>query len=159
MSKRPILTAILLAAMTASAASAQRLGGIGGGLGGLTGPVGGVLGQVGNTVDRTVGGVTGQQNNPASFVNPSNPVSLDSVSTPVTAHRRRSAAIVRHPQGAPSRPIRANRETLDRDNEGQPVRKGELIVADPDPASLALAHARVSEPCGTSGPRTRASAW
>ena len=85
MSKRPILTAILLAIMAASAASAQILGGSGGPLGGVTGPVGGVVGQVGNTVDRTVGTVTGQPNSPSSFVNPSNPVSLDSVSTPIAA--------------------------------------------------------------------------
>jgi hypothetical protein len=35
--------------------------------------------------------------------------------------------------------IDANRATLDRDPEGQPVRKRELIATNPDPASLALA--------------------
>ena len=139
MSKRPILTAILVAALAGSAAHAQLLGGSGGGLGGLTGPVGGVVGQVGNSVGRTVGTVTGQAGNPASFVNPSNPVSLDNVSTPL--------AIISAPTGLLSEIreerlaalIRANRDTLDRDGEGQPVRKGELVVTDPDDPSLLLA--------------------
>jgi hypothetical protein len=139
MSKRPILTAILVATMAASAASAQILGGSGGPLGGVTGPVGGVIGQVGNTVDRTVGTVTGQPNNPSSFVNPSNPVSLDSVSTPLAAIAAPAALLSDVRKARLAALIRANRDTLDRDGEGQPVRKGELVVTDPDPASLALA--------------------
>ena len=59
MSKRPIFTAVLLATMAATAASAQLLGGSGGPLGGLTGPVG-PIGDIENTVDRTIGNVTGQ---------------------------------------------------------------------------------------------------
>ena len=139
MSKRPILTAILVATMAASAASAQILGGSGGPLGGVTGPIGGVIGQVGNTVDRTVGTVTGQPNNPSSFVNPSNPVSLDSVSTPLAAIAAPATLLSDIRKARLAALIRANRDTLDRDGEGQPVRKGELVVTDPDPASLALA--------------------
>jgi hypothetical protein len=139
MSKRPILTAILVATMAASAASAQILGGSGGPLGGVTGPIGGVIGQVGNTVDRTVGTVTGQPNNPSSFVNPSNPVSLDSVSTPLAAIAAPAALLSDIRKARLAALIRANRDTLDRDGDGQPVRKGELVVTDPDPASLALA--------------------
>ena len=139
MSKRPILTAILVATMAASAASAQILGGSGGPLGGMTGPVGGVIGQVGNTVDRTVGTVTGQPNNPSSFVNPSNPVSLDSVSTPLAAIAAPATLLSDIRKARLAALIRANRDTLDRDGEGQPVRKRELVVTDPDPASLALA--------------------
>jgi hypothetical protein len=139
MSKRPILTAILVATMAASATSAQILGGSGGPLGGVTGPVGGVIGQVGNTVDRTVGTVTGQPNNPSSFVNPSNPVSLDSVSTPLAAIAAPATLLSDIRKARLAALIRANRDTLDRDGEGQPVRKRELVVTDPDPASLALA--------------------
>ena len=139
MSKRPILTAILVATMAASAASAQILGGSGGPLGGVTGPIGGVIGQVGNTVDRTVGTVTGQPNNPSSFVNPSNPVSLDSVSTPLAAIAAPATLLSDIRKARLAALIRANRDTLDRDGEGQPVRKRELVVTDPDPASLALA--------------------
>ena len=135
MSKRPILTAMLLATMAASAASAQLLGG---GLG-LPGPVGGVVGQVGNTVDRTVDNVTGQQGNPASFVNQSNPVSLDSVSRPVAQIAESAPLLSDIRKARLAALIRANRDTLDRDGEGQPVRKGELVVTDPDGASLALA--------------------
>ena len=135
MSKRPILTAMLLATMAASAASAQLLGG---GLG-LPGPVGGVVGQVGNTIDRTVGNVTGQPGNPASFVNQSNPVSLDSVSRPVAQIAASAPLLSDIRKARLAALIRANRDTLDRDGEGQPVRKGELVVTDPDGASLALA--------------------
>ena len=139
MSKRPILTAILLATMAASAASAQLLGGGGGGLGGLTRPVGGVLGQVGNSVDRTVGGITGQPNNPTSYVNSSDPISLDAVTRPLPQIAAAPALLSEIRKARLAALIRANRNTLDRDGEGQPVRKGELIVADPDAASLALA--------------------
>jgi hypothetical protein len=135
MSKRTILTAILLATMTASAASAQLLGG---GLG-LPGPVGGVIGGVGNTVDHTVGTVTGQPNNPASFVNSSEPVSLDAVRPPLGAISAAPALLSDIRKARLAALIRANRDTLERDGEGQPVRKGELVVTDPDPASLAMA--------------------
>jgi len=136
MSKRPILTAILAAGLAASAAEAQLLGG---GLGGLPGPVGGVINQVGNSVDRTVGTVTGQPNDPSRYVNRANPVSLDSVMPAVGAIAGSPSLLSDIRKARLAALIRANRDTLDRDGEGQPVRKGELVVTDPDPASLALA--------------------
>ena len=136
MSKRPILTAILAASLAASAAEAQLLGG---GLGGLPGPVGGVINQVGNSVDRTVGTVTGQPNDPTRYVNRANPVSLDSVMPAVGAIAGSPSLLSDIRKARLAALIRANRDTLDRDGEGQPVRKGELVVTDPDPASLALA--------------------
>jgi len=136
MSKRPILTAILAASLAASAAEAQLLGG---GLGGLPGPVGGVINQVGNSVDRTVGTVTGQPNDPSRYVNRANPVSLDSVMPAVGAIAGSPSLLSDIRKARLAALIRANRDTLDRDGEGQPVRKGELVVTDPDPASLALA--------------------
>lgn len=132
MSKRPIFTAMLLASMAATAASAQLLGG-------LTGPVGGPIGDIGNTVDRTIGDVTGQPNSPASFVNSSEPVSLDAISRPVGAISEPPLRLSQIRIARLAALIRANRDTLDRDGAGQPVRKGELVVTDPDPASLALA--------------------
>ncbi len=139
MSKRPIFTAILLATMATSVASAQLLGGAGGPLGGVTGPVGGVIGQVGNSVDRTVGQVTGQPSSPSSYVNPARPVSLDAVSRPLGTVTAAAPLLSDIRKARLAALIRTNRDTLDRDSEGQPVRKGELIVTDPDPASLALA--------------------
>ena len=136
MSKRPILTAILAASLAASAAEAQLLGG---GLGGLPGPVGGVINQVGNSVDRTVGTVTGQPNDPSRYVNRANPVSLDSVMPAVGAIAGSPSLLSDIRKARLAALIRANHDTLDRDGEGQPVRKGELVVTDPDPASLALA--------------------
>jgi hypothetical protein len=137
MLKRPILTAILLTATAASAASAQLLGG-----GGLGGPIGGVLGPVGNTVDRTVGDVTGQQAAPSSYVNPARPVSLDAVARPLPQLSAPPALLSDIRKARLSALIRANRDTLDRDGEGQPVRRGELIVTDPDHRALAAAQRR-----------------
>jgi hypothetical protein len=133
MSKRPILTAILSVTLMASAAEAQLLGGA------MPGPVGGVIGQVGNTVDRTVGTVTGQPNDPGSFVDRSNPVSLDSVRPPIAAITGAPSLLSDIRKARLAALVRTNRDALDRDSEGQPVRKGELVVADPDAASLALA--------------------
>lgn len=133
MSKRPILTAILAATLMASAAEAQLLGGA------LPGPVGGVINQVGNTVDRTVSTVTGQPNDPSSFVNRSHPVSLDSVTPSLGAIAGTPSLLSDIRKARLAALVRANRDTLDRDGNGQPVRKGELVVTDPDAVSLALA--------------------
>ena len=135
MSKRTILTAIFAATLAASASHAQLLGG---GLG-LPGPVGGVIGGIGNTIDRTVGNVTGRPDNPSSYVNPSNPVSLDAVRAPLRTISAAAPLLSDIRKARLAALIRANRNTLDRDGDGQPVRKGELVVTDPDPASLALA--------------------
>lgn len=135
MSKRTILTAIFAATLAASASHAQLLGG---GLG-LPGPVGGVIGGIGNTVDRTVGNVTGRPDNPSSYINPSNPVSLDAVRAPLRTISAAAPLLSDIRKARLAALIRANRNTLDRDGDGQPVRKGELVVTDPDPASLALA--------------------
>ena len=135
MSKRTILTAIFAATLAASASHAQLLGG---GLG-LPGPVGGVIGGIGNTVDRTVGNFTGRPDNPSSYVNPSNPVSLDAVRAPLRTISAAAPLLSDIRKARLAALIRANRNTLDRDGDGQPVRKGELVVTDPGPASLALA--------------------
>jgi hypothetical protein len=132
MSKRPILSAILAATLIGSAAKAQLLGGA------LPGPVG-VINHVGNAVDRTVGTVTAQPNDPGTFVNRSDPVSLDSVTPPLGAIAGTPSLLSDIRKARLAALVRANRDTLDRDGVGQPVRKGELVVTDPDAASLALA--------------------
>jgi hypothetical protein len=56
MSKRPVLTVIMLAALSASTASAQRLGGIGGTIGSVGGQLGSTIGTVTGRVGGAVGG-------------------------------------------------------------------------------------------------------
>lgn len=170
MSKRPILTAILLMGFAATSASGQLLGGQPlGGLGGLGGgTVGQTVGGVGNTVGQTVGGVGGTAGSfggpiggtvggvtdpfgrsvsafDSSYANRMGrapavaPITLDHLSPPpeflhFTAGEMANWRKLRH-----QALIRANRDTLDRDEQGQPVRKGQLIATDPDAASLAIA--------------------
>ena len=131
MSKRPILTAILLVTLAASASHAQLLGG---GLG-LPGPVGGVIGGIGNSVDRTVGNVTGQPNNPASFVNSSNPVSLDAVRPPIGAIAAAPPLLSDIRKARLAALIRANRDTLDREPKCDPE-SGGTIPDDYDPHTM-----------------------
>ena len=138
MSKRPLLIAILVAGLAPSTAPAQLLGG--GPLGGVTGPVIDTVGQVGNSVDQTVGGLT-RQGDSAGGVVYSNvaPVSLDRVAQPIQYLQATASQLAQLRKLRLEALVRANRAVLDRDDQGQPVRKGELILTDPDPASLALA--------------------
>ncbi len=133
MSKHSFLGFAAAATLISSAASAQLLGGLGGGGGG---PLGGVTGAVGQAVDRTLG--TGPaQSNPSSPIFA--PVSLDRIA-PVGAIANASAGAIADARRARlDALIRSNRDTLDRDGEGQPVRRDVLVVTDPDPAALALA--------------------
>ena len=81
----------------------------------------------------------GRPDNPSSYVNPSNPVSLDAVRAPLRTISAAAPLLSDIRKARLAALIRANRNTLDRDGDGQPVRKGELVVTDPGPASLALA--------------------
>lgn len=161
MSKHTILLSMLLSAAIATAAPAQLLGGGGGGLGGLgglgggsgsgpvggvlggsgglSGPVGGLAGQVGNTLNQTVNGMPGSLQNSVQAINGANNISLDRVEGGIEVVRGTPAQIANLRRARLDALIEANRATLDRDNHGDPVRKGELIVTDPDTASLALA--------------------
>jgi hypothetical protein len=139
------------------------LGQVGGTLGGTVTQVGGAIGgtvtqvggQLGGTARPTGFAITGSRlayrSSPASGGGSSSSTATGDVSefvltnplddlTPVTAYlelglgemadlrRLRHEAL-----------IRANRDTLDRDDQGQPVRKTELIAVDPDDASLTAA--------------------
>jgi hypothetical protein len=59
MSKRPVLALILIAALTTTSASGQRLGGVRGTIGSVTGAVGGTIGSVGGAVGGTIQSVGG----------------------------------------------------------------------------------------------------
>ena len=149
MSKRPILTALLVAAMAASSAPAQILGGSGGPLGGLGGVVGGTAGQVGSTVGGlgpTLGSVGDSVNSATNQLNSVNtlpegqiwPVDLDRVYEQGLRFEP-PAKIARLRQARLDLLVKTNRNILDKDGEGQPVRKTELIVANPNPAALSQA--------------------
>lgn len=140
MSKRAILIAIAVAAATASTASAQLLGGP---LGGVTQPVTDTLGQVGNTVDNVLGDPTrggiadlsGNRGRSQGVV----PVSLDRVVQPIGVVTATAGQLARLRKARLALLIKTHRKELDRDQHGQPVRRGELVVADPDPQSLSAA--------------------
>lgn len=137
MSKRPLLVALLIAGLAPTTAPAQLLGGP---LGGVTGPVIDTIGQVGNSVDQAVGDVARPGDRPGRAVY-SNvaPVSLDRVVQPIQYLQATASQLAQLRRLRLEALIRANRAALERDDEGQPVRKGELILTDPDPASLSLA--------------------
>ena len=115
-------------------------GPLGGTLSGVSEGLGGTLGQLGSAVGNTPGrlsGVSGLSSTQLSqFVdadplqNPSNVYGYLTLSAADLADLRS----LRH-----QALIRANRKVLDEDEKGQPVRRGELIACDPDPASLAAA--------------------
>ncbi|MGI8932001.1 MAG: S8 family serine peptidase [Sphingomicrobium sp.] len=143
MSKRPLLTALVLIAVTAGTASAQILGGGGlggGGLGGLAGGgLGSTVGGVGNSVDQTIGGLTGPIGSMLDPLDAGGRPTLDRVTQAFDVNIATPGRIANLRRERLNALIRANRTTLDRDGDGQPVRKGELVVTDPDPVSLAIA--------------------
>lgn len=143
MSKRAILIALALAATVASTASAQLLGGP---LGGVAPPVTDTLGQVGSTVDNIVGdptaggitGLAGSRSRSPGVV----PISLDRVAQPIGIVAASAGQLAQLRKDRLALLIKTHRRELDRDQDGQPVRRGELIVIDPDPASLSAAIGR-----------------
>ena len=145
MSKPTILSALLAAALAASAASAQLLGGgaLGGsgGLGGGNTPIGGTIGGVSGAVDRSLSqlGELGQALGLSTGeIRQATRPSLDRVSQPIGVASAAPVQIANLRAMRLAELIRANRATLDRDGDGQPVRKNELIATDPDPVSLDL---------------------
>lgn len=135
MSKRPVVLALLLSTLITAAAPAQLLGGT---VGGLTQPATGAIGQIGNSVGQVTGGVI---NSPLSREDQNRMVapSLDRVVTPLAISQTTAEQLANLRQLRLQVLIQANRATLDRDGNGQPARKGELIVTDPDPAALSSA--------------------
>lgn len=136
MSNLRFLAALSLTALAAGPVSAQLLGGAGGPLG--VGGLGGVVGQVGGTIDRALGNAPDPLGTPGKSANVAGPT-LDRVTQAFDGDTASPGQIINLRRERLNALVRANRTTLERDGDGQPVRKGELIVADPDPASLALA--------------------
>jgi hypothetical protein len=141
----PAVAALLLT----SPVSAQLLGG-GGPVGGVVGSVGNTMGQVGNTVGNTMGvlggpgsgplgGATGPFSNGLNGMGLNGGPSLDSVSVPSGLISASPADIENYREARLRALIEANRGVLDRDDNGQPVRKRELIATNPDAGSLAIA--------------------
>ena len=170
MSKRPILTAILVMGLAATSASGQLLGGqpLGGAVGGISGGIGGsagrTLGGVGGTVGRTVGSVGGNigslggpvggalggvgspiQNSVQGFGGSFGKgamlytFTLDRISPPQEIFFLNSADLADWRSARLEAFIRSYPTVLEADDQGQPVRKGQLIAINPDSASLAAA--------------------
>lgn len=169
MSKRPLVAALLISTMAVSSASAQILGGGGpaGGPGGLGGAVGGAVGQAGNTAGGAVGSVgSGLGSGPLGSLGPTVGTLGDSINSvtnqvnpagtlpnaveqmyPVDLNRvyeqgvwlEPPARIAKLRQARLDLLVRTNRNVLDKDEHGQPVRKTELLVTNPDAAGLSRA--------------------
>ena len=163
-----LFVSAVAAALLAGPVSAQLLGGpIGGVVGGVTGgsPAGGpvrglgtgssdggavnglesTLGQLGNTTGQILGnpansvgsvpGALGGVISPGGFF----PQSLNQVAVPAELASMTPQQIADYRTARLNALINANRAVLDRDPQGQPVRRFELVCTDPDPASLSAA--------------------
>jgi len=134
----------------------ETIGGVGGTLGQVgqsvgtlgnpAGGLGGGLGGLGNNVEQGAAGALGNLNgfagsglsdsdlirsvNPALILDDVYPPQIGQSDAEVLARIRK----LRHEML-----IRANKNVLDRDPAGQPVRRSELVAIDPDPASLSAA--------------------
>ena len=136
------------------------LTGGGGGLGGVTSGIGGALGQVGGMAGNVVGGTLGPGSSLGSGpigsltspvtngvdnglsrlgLGPVSPMSLDQVSVPSDLYLASPAVIESYREARLRALIEANRKVLDRDDNGSPVRKRELVATNPDAMSLNLA--------------------
>ncbi len=142
-----LFVSVVAAALVASPLSAQLLGGggpVGGVVGGVTGTAGNMMGQVGNTVGGVLGspgsGPLGSLTSPFSNgLNGAGAPSLNSVSVPAALSTASPMEIENYREARLRALIEANRAILDRDDNGQPVRKRELIATNPDAGSLAIA--------------------
>lgn len=143
MSKRPMLIACLIAAVTTTSASAQLLGGV-------TQPVTDALGQVGDTIGNTIGDPIGNIGEPASSgvtglaggrrgQQSVVPISLDRVVQPNGLVTASAGQLAQLRKDRLALLIKTYPRELDQDEQGRPVRRGELTVIDPDHGSLALA--------------------
>jgi hypothetical protein len=158
---RLFITAVTTASLAASPISAQLRGGLGGVIGGVTGgvrttigqasgTVGGVTGIAGQTAGGVLGGVSSGTGALGSAVNQvtsglsqsrflTGPVSLNQVSAPFEILSASPVDIENYRVARLRALIDSNRRVLDRDPDGAPVRRYELICTNPDSGSLALA--------------------
>lgn len=120
---RKILVGSLLL-VAATPLSAQLLGGSGG-----------LLGQVGGTLDRTLGNVTGPLG-ASSDAAAASTGSLDRVSQPLGSVLSNASAMLEARRMRLDGLIRTNRDQLDRDSDGAPVRRAVLVLVDPSQSDL-----------------------
>ena len=122
--------------------------GLGGGIrgvGGTIGGIGGTLGNIGSGVERGATGVLGNLNNFSGGLAGQEMIALyqpmvmleDVYRPEFTQTEPGLLAQIRRMRHEML--IRANRNVLDRDAAGQPVRRGEIIAIDPQPAALTSA--------------------
>ena len=128
MSTRSFFAFAIAGSLCATAAGAQILGG-----------VGDAIGSVGGAIDRTVGSIAGPDAPPLGNFGQSARPTLDRVGRSLDVAMAAPGRLADLRQERLNALIHSNRDTLDRDGDGQPVRKGELIAANPDAASLAAA--------------------
>lgn len=151
-----LIVSAVTAVLLAGPGSSQILGGggpIGGVVGGLGGGVGNTAGQVGNTVGGVLGGPGGIGSGSGPLGGATAPItnglsqtgliggppSLDQVSIPPGLYSASPMEIENYREARLRALIAANRSVLDRDENGQPVRKRDLIATNPDAVSLNLA--------------------
>jgi subtilase family protein len=148
MSKRPVLIAIIAAAFLTGTAPAQLLGGSDptGGVMDTVGGIGGDLGTLGNSVERGTTGALGNLNNIAGsgltdseLIRTVNPALILEDVNPPQIGISDAEALARIRKLRHEMLIRANKNVLDRDPAGQPVRRSELVAIDPDSVSLSAA--------------------
>jgi hypothetical protein len=116
------------------------VGGITGTLGGVTNRVGGALVGSGGLLGRTTGALGGSLT--SMFTTPGalgGIESLDFVNAPEVLQYVSATEIENYREARLAALIAANSATLDRDFNGMPVRKHELIATNPDPISLSAA--------------------
>lgn len=135
-------------------------GGLGNTVGGIGNTAGNAIGGVGNSAGSAIGGMLGPGSSLASgplgsLTSPAanrldnsfsrlglktpGPTSLNQVSVPAGLYLASPAEIENYREARLRALIEANRNVLDRDDNGSPVRKRELIATNPDGASLSLA--------------------
>jgi hypothetical protein len=130
------MTATLTMVLAGAPAAAQLLGGGGGGLGTLGSGVGGALGGLDSQAGSAAGGLIGQptaQGYQGGVISGGLDVVSGVTGTLSSAdllglRRQRLAALVRD-----------HRQLLDRDEDGNPIRRDEILVTDPSDAALAAA--------------------
>jgi hypothetical protein len=143
MSKGVMFAGLVAMAFAASPVTAQLLGGLPGPVSNPVGQIGNTVGQLGNDLGRLgnsgINQPLGLPGGRSQSTSAAALISLDRVGLPIepiysTAAQLAELRALRH-----RILIAANRATLDRDDDGHPVRKNELVAADPDERSLALA--------------------
>lgn len=143
MSKGVVFAGLVAVTFAASPVTAQLLGGLPAPVSNPVGQLGNTIGQLGNDVGRIgnsginqplgLPGGRGQSTSAEALI------SLDRVGLPIEPIYSTAAQLAQLRDLRHRILIAANRAVLDRDDDGRPVRRSELVVTDPDQRALALA--------------------